>query len=168
MFVDRDVRAADHPDRLAGAGAVAHVRLTGRGFQDQLVGAPDRAVDILARVDAHDVAVPGHRSGVARRVQAALRADQEHLGADAGRAGRGPAEPEEQRAPPAGPARAEPPTSAAGARSARLLASPMTADQACASLAPEVTARRSSSIRLSSIVRGRSILLTSERARQPR
>jgi hypothetical protein len=103
--LDRDVGAADHPDRLAGAGAVAHVRRTGRGFEDQMVGAPDRAVDILAGVDADDVAVPGHRSGIARRVQAALRADQEHLGADPGRAGGGPAESEKQRAPPVGHAR---------------------------------------------------------------
>ena len=33
--LDRDVRPADHPDPLAGAGAVAHVRLTFGGLQDR-------------------------------------------------------------------------------------------------------------------------------------
>ena len=76
--VDGDVVAGDHPDRLAAARPVAQVsRAVGR-FQGQAARAPDRAVDVLAGVDAHDVAILGHRGGGARGLQVALRADQEH------------------------------------------------------------------------------------------
>ena len=60
-----------------------------------------------------------------------------------------------------------PQTTVAGERSARVpLTDPMTADQACAPLAPGAGARRSSSMRLSSIACGRSTTQRSQVAAQ--
>ena len=90
-----DVIPGDHPDRLAGARPIAHVRRALGRLQDEAARPPDRAVDVLARVEAHDVTVLRHRGRLARHLQAAVRSDQEDLRGNTRRACRETAERDE-------------------------------------------------------------------------
>src|SRR5579862_2115885 len=64
---DRDIGAGGHEDPLVLADLVADYD-DALPFDDEIVGAPHRAIDIFPGVDAHDVAALGDRRGGARQL----------------------------------------------------------------------------------------------------